>query len=122
MPGAPGTHVVSVAPGWRVRTSDGVDVGHVVSVLASHAGNGACLVLALERAARLDDARVVVGPREITTGDGVVTLTRVAHGAFATTGWMRAATYGEERAPSRVDGERPATAPLPCARGENGHD
>lgn len=119
MDGTRGPQHPAVAAGDTVRTSDGIDVGRVVAVVADAAPG---LVLALRREARADDTRVVVPQQEVEFGDGVVTLTRVTHAALSTAGWMRAATYDRERAPSRLEGEQPATAPLPRAEGGNGHD
>ena len=107
-------------PGWRVLTSDGSEIGHVARVLRPVADGQACLVLSRRRAGRREDASVVIAGDDVVIEADAVRLRQVARADLGTTGWMRAARYADERPPSRLDGERPATAPLPCMPGAGG--
>jgi hypothetical protein len=107
----------SVSPGTRVLTSDGVDVGRVEGVIAGETP-GPCVVLSIDRADRDDGAAVIVPAGEVVLDAGTVRLRHVTLAQLGTTGWARAATAAHERPPSGLDGERPATAPVPCMPAE----
>ncbi len=104
---------MTIAPGTRVFTCDGVDIGHV-DLLMTRRGSPPCLVLALERGARSDDTSVIVTAADVKVEQGKVWLRHVAHRDIDVTGWARPGTHGGERRPSRLDGEQSATAPKPC--------
>ena len=108
---------MTVEPGERVLTSDGVEIGRV-NQLMHRAGSPPCLLLSIERAARSDATAVVVTAADVTVEADGVRLRHISRDDLGTTGWARPGTLGDERAPSSVEGEQPATAPLPCASEE----
>lgn len=104
----------SVAPGARVLTRDGMDIGHVTQVM-SRPGTPPCLVLRLDHAGRPDGADVVVTCADVTVAAGRVCLRHVDRADLGTTGWARAGALADERPPSRLEGERHPMAPVRCA-------
>jgi hypothetical protein len=84
-----------------VLTSDGVDIGCVDQVMR-RAGSPPCLVLSIGRAARPDDASVVVTAADVAVEGGAVRLRHVAQDDLGIDGSACAGTYGDEREPGRL--------------------